>query len=98
MEWFGLDKTLKIIAFHPTCHGQWYLPPDQVAENIIQAGFEHFPRMSSTSVVVFNPVDFCPSEWKSRGEDGIKKLKAKNLLQKKKNAGNVEKKVWEKNG
>jgi len=31
IEWFGLEGTLKIIWFQPSCHGQGHLPPDQVA-------------------------------------------------------------------
>lgn len=58
MEWFGLKGTLKIITFHPTCHGQHHFPPDQVTESPIQSGFELFPGMTSSSVVLHSPVDF----------------------------------------
>lgn len=40
-KWFGLEKTSKIISFHPLCHGQGQLL-DQVAPNSIQLGLEHF--------------------------------------------------------
>ena len=41
IEWFGLEGTLKIISFHPPCHGQGHLPPDQVAQSPIRPGLEH---------------------------------------------------------
>ena len=40
IEWFGLERTLKIIWFQPPCHEQGHLPPDQVAQSSIQPGLE----------------------------------------------------------
>jgi len=41
IEWFGLEGSLQIIEFHPLCHGQGHLPPDQVAQSPVQPGLEH---------------------------------------------------------
>ncbi|NXN59955.1 POGZ protein, partial [Rynchops niger] len=38
----GLEGTLKIIQFHPPCHGQGHLPLDQVAQSPIQPGLKTF--------------------------------------------------------
>jgi len=42
IEWFGLEGTLKIIWFQPSCHEQGHLPLAQVAQSSIQPGLEHF--------------------------------------------------------
>jgi len=42
IEWVGLEGTLKIVLFQPPCHDQGHLPLDQVAQNPIQPGLEHF--------------------------------------------------------
>jgi len=43
IKWFGLEGTLRIIWFQP------YLPLDQVAQNPVQPGLEHFQRGGSHS-------------------------------------------------
>jgi len=35
IEWFGLEGTLRIIWFQPSCHEQGHLPPAQVAQSSI---------------------------------------------------------------
>ncbi|KAK4811770.1 LOW QUALITY PROTEIN: hypothetical protein QYF61_005338 [Mycteria americana] len=42
IEWFGLEGTLETIQFQTLCHGQGYLPLDQVAQSLIQPGLEPF--------------------------------------------------------
>jgi len=49
IEWFGLEGTLKIIWFQPSCHGQGHLPPAQGAQSSIQPGLEHFHHTRNTS-------------------------------------------------
>jgi len=49
IEWFGLEGTLKIIWFHPPCHEQEHLPPDQVAQSSIQPGLEYCQERGSHS-------------------------------------------------
>ena len=41
MECFGLEGTLNIIVFQPSCYGQRHLPLDLVAQSNIQSGLEH---------------------------------------------------------
>jgi len=38
IEWFGLERTLKIIWFQPPSHEQGDLPPAQAAESPIRPG------------------------------------------------------------
>ena len=40
-EWFGLERTIKIIWFHHPCHKHGHLPPAQGAQSSIQPGLEH---------------------------------------------------------
>ena len=42
IEWFGLERTFKIIYLQPPCYRQEYLPLGQVAESPIQPGLECF--------------------------------------------------------
>ena len=46
IERIGLEGTLKITQFQIPCHGQGYLPLDQVAQSPIQPDLEHFQGWS----------------------------------------------------
>ena len=60
--WSGLEGTLKIVSFQPTCYGQGHLPPDQVAQSPIQPGLEHRQGGGSHSFSgqPAAPVPHCP--------------------------------------
>ncbi|KAK4827689.1 hypothetical protein QYF61_020823 [Mycteria americana] len=69
IEWFGLEGTLKIIFFQPTCHGPGHLPLDQVAQSPIQPGLECFQRWGIHSfsgqpvpslAITPHPITTCP--------------------------------------
>ena len=49
IEWFGLERTFRGHLAQPPCHGQGYLPLDQVAQRPIQAGLEQLPGGSNHS-------------------------------------------------
>ena len=38
--WNGLEGTLKIIRFHPPCHGQGHVPLEQDDQSPMQAGLD----------------------------------------------------------
>lgn len=49
MEWFGLEGTLKITQVQLFYQGQGHLQRDQISQNPIQSGHEHFQRWGSHS-------------------------------------------------
>lgn len=40
-EWYGLERVLKHLVPSP-CHGWGHLPPNQIAQGLIQSDIEHF--------------------------------------------------------
>jgi len=44
IEWFGLERTFKIIQFPPHCYRQGHSPLDQPAQSRTQPGFECLQR------------------------------------------------------
>lgn len=61
MEWFELKKTLKVISFQPSCHGQGLIPVDQVGSKPHSALNTPGKRQEPVSVPYPHSKEFLPN-------------------------------------